>query len=87
MSQINQDNRTKTLQHHRELKVDRKWHMPKQPEIVSKWYSRSKQYQECTLIKIIQEYFTRFEKILPKQAEQMRMLMNLLTAILNKSVK
>jgi hypothetical protein len=24
MSQINQDNRTKTLQHHRELKVDRK---------------------------------------------------------------
>jgi hypothetical protein len=43
--------------------------------------------QEHTLIKIMQESFTRFETILPKQAEPTSMLMNLLTAVLNKLIK
>jgi hypothetical protein len=43
--------------------------------------------QEHTLIKIMQESFTRFETILSKQAEKMSTLMNLLTTVLNKLVK
>jgi hypothetical protein len=43
--------------------------------------------QEHTLIKIIQESFTRSETVLSRQAEQMSTLMNLLTTVLNKLVK
>jgi hypothetical protein len=43
--------------------------------------------QDHAQIKKMQESFTRFETILSKQAEQMSMLMNLLTTALNKLVK
>jgi hypothetical protein len=43
--------------------------------------------QEQTLIKLMQESFTRFQTFFSKQAEQMSTLMNLLTIVLNKSVK
>jgi hypothetical protein len=34
--QIHRDKRAQALQHHGKLKDDKKWHMPKQPEIVLK---------------------------------------------------
>jgi hypothetical protein len=43
--------------------------------------------QEHTLIKIKQKSFTRFETIFSKQAEQMSMLLSLLTTALNKLLK
>jgi hypothetical protein len=43
--------------------------------------------QEHTLIKIMQESFTRLETILSKQGEQMITIMNLLTIVLKKISK
>lgn len=42
---------------------------------------------DTSLVKILQDTFTRFEAILNRQAEQMNTLMQLLTTILNKLVK
>jgi hypothetical protein len=43
--------------------------------------------QERTLIKIMKESFARFKTILSRKDEQMSMLVNLLTTVLNKSAK
>jgi hypothetical protein len=43
--------------------------------------------QGDTLVKLMQDSFTRFEAILTKQAEQMSSLMNLLTTVLTKLVR